>query len=164
MLNTQRLAAPIQGFSQNSANEDVLIFKLSKQNGQLVIIPSVRQDDETWTELGAVNVGEDWQLIELDLLAASEGHFVMYTNGEQQISVDQLDNDNSAVDSIRVGAVSGVEGSISGSFDLDDFKAGRNLYIGGTICTPTHLWYEARSSWPNRNLLDIMSIATQYCR
>lgn len=150
--------------AQNNANEDVLIFKLSKQNGQLLIIPSVRQDDETWTELGAVNVGEDWQLIELDLLAASEGHFVMYTNGEQQISVDQLDNDNSAVDSIRVGAVSGVEGSISGSFDLDDFKAGRNLYIGGTICTPTHLWYEARSSWPNRNLLDIMSVATQYCR
>jgi uncharacterized protein YjiK len=73
--------------------------------------------------------------IEVNWLAASvaganNGSLALWIDGVQQANVLSVDNDTLRVESIRLGAVSGMDSGTRGTYYFDAFESRRNTYIG----------------------------------
>lgn len=78
---------------------------------------------------------DGWRAVEVDWQAAStsganDGILDLWIDGASQTGLSNLDNDTMSVDYVRWGAVDGIDGGTSGSFDLDEFESVRTNYIG----------------------------------
>jgi len=62
--------------------------------------------------------------------SANNGGITLWLDGVQQESLSGVDNDTRRIESIRLGAVSGVDVTTSGIYYLDAFEARRVSYIG----------------------------------
>jgi hypothetical protein len=61
---------------------------------------------------------------------ANNGGLTLWIDGVQRVDLTGVDNDTLRVDSVRLGAVSGIGTTISGSHYLDGFESRRQTYIG----------------------------------
>ena len=84
---------------------------------------------------GWVNVNDAPQAIEVDWRAATspgatDGGLTLWLDGIEQAVISAVDNDTRTIDSVRLGAVSGLHNQIRGTCYFDQFESHRATYIG----------------------------------
>jgi RHS repeat-associated protein len=85
-----------------------------------------------------VGLNDGWICLEVNWVAASgagqnNGLVTLWRNGSMDASLTGLDNDTLSVDSVRLGAVEGVDTGTRGQFNLDAFESRRYTYIGSLL-------------------------------
>jgi hypothetical protein len=61
---------------------------------------------------------------------ASNGGITLWIDGAQQASLSGVDNDTRRIESVQMGAVSGIDATTLGTYFLDGFESRRENYIG----------------------------------
>jgi hypothetical protein len=63
-------------------------------------------------------------------VGANDGGLTLWIDGTQQANVTRIDNDTRRIESVRMGAVSGVDIGTRGTEYFDAFESRRQTYIG----------------------------------
>ncbi|NOT05631.1 MAG: DUF1565 domain-containing protein [Anaerolineales bacterium] len=122
-----------QGYT--SASATVLKVKFIFSNGSYQLKASLLNDDTTWTSSSSIPISDSSQFIELDWQAATavganNGSLTVWVNGVQQASLTGVDNDTQRMDSVQLGAVTGIDPGTRGIIFLDALESHRQTYIG----------------------------------
>lgn len=92
-------------------------------------------DSSAFTSSGWFPINNGSRALELDWRAAStpggnNGGFTFWIDGAQKADVTGIRNDAQRIDSIRLGAGSGIDNGTRGVYYFDDFVSTRQSYIG----------------------------------
>jgi hypothetical protein len=120
-------------FSQAPQKRLVLIM-LRRIGGQYAIGAHLRRDDDTLAKSSFVPITDDPHAVEFDWQQASaagadDGRFELWIDGLSVLTLTGLDNDERAVDFVRMGALS-VKAGAAGTLYFDEFVSRRLAYIG----------------------------------
>jgi hypothetical protein len=90
---------------------------------------------------GLIPIRDQMHIIELDWRAATaaganDGGLTLWIDGVQAADISGLDNDTKYVDSVKLGAISGMVSGMNGSCYFDLFESRRSTYIGPDPSTP----------------------------
>lgn len=128
----------------NAADEIQFRVRVREVTGAKRLNLEVLLDNATTVVLdpaGEPVVPGGWSSIEIDWRAATapgqnDGHFHLVLNGNVIPAVDGVDTDQRLVDKVRLGYVERIaSGSISGSFDIDEFVSREDDAIGAAPTT-----------------------------
>ncbi|MEO7837905.1 MAG: hypothetical protein ABIU06_00960, partial [Anaerolineales bacterium] len=70
----------------------------------------------------------DW--LAATAVGANNGALVFWVDGTQQASLTGVDNDTLRVDRVRLGSITGMDATTSGTYYFDAFESRRQNYIG----------------------------------
>ncbi len=120
-------------FSEAPLKRLVLIM-LRRIGSQYAIGAHVRRDDDTLAKSSFVSITDGPHAVEFDWQKASapgtsDGRFELWIDGVSVLTLTGLDNDERAVDFVRMGALS-VKAGASGTLYFDEFVSRRLAYIG----------------------------------
>jgi hypothetical protein len=106
---------------------------LRRLNGAYAVSAQVRLDDHTLVKGPFFPISDGEHFIQLDWKRSShpdaeDGSFDLWLDGSPVYSVDNLDNNLSAVDSVRMGAIT-VKTGAQGTLFLDNFRSRRSSFI-----------------------------------
>ena len=92
-------------------------------------------DGATWVNTNWVTISDAPHFIEFDWQAATaaganNGALVFWVDGIQQASLTGVDNDTLRVDRVRLGAITSMDPTTSGTYYFDAFESRRQNYIG----------------------------------
>ena len=92
-------------------------------------------DGGAWSSTPWTTIADGTHLLETDwrgsiAAGANNGYFKFWVDNSLTSSVRYLDNDTKRVDSVRLGAVDGIDTGTRGSFYLDDYISRQESYIG----------------------------------
>jgi hypothetical protein len=112
----------------------LVVVVLRRLGGQYAIGAHVRQDNETLARTGFFAITDGPHAIEFDWQkatspAAGDGRFELWIDGVSAVTLTGLDNDERAVDLVRMGALSVKDGA-SGTLYFDEFVSRRLAYSG----------------------------------
>jgi hypothetical protein len=98
------------------------------------VMGRARLDDDSQADTGFFDIGPGGHVIELDWRQSSgpdanDGSFQLWIDGVSRSTLVNLDNSRSAVDFVRLGALS-VKATASGTLFWDEFESRRFSYIG----------------------------------
>ena len=121
------------GFEE-APNRRLFAIVLRLQNGQYALMGRARRDDNGQTNTGFFPISDAPHWIELDWRRASgpdalDGSFQMWIDGVSVSTLTGLDNSLSALDFVRMGALS-VKSGANGTMYYDEFVARRDMFIG----------------------------------
>jgi subtilisin-like proprotein convertase family protein len=107
---------------------------LRRQGGQYAIRARAREDDNSQVDSPFIPITDAPHVIEVNWRRASgpdalDGYMEMWLDGLYQTGVYALDNRASAVDFVRLGALS-VKTGATGTLYFDEFYSRRRSYIG----------------------------------
>jgi hypothetical protein len=93
-------------------------------------VVAAADDAGSWRLGTPVVLGDSANLIEIEWRAASadganDGFTTLWINGVRQVDLTGLDNDSRRVDSIRIGAVGGIDSGTRGTIFFDEFESYR---------------------------------------
>ena len=71
----------------------------------------------------------DWQAA--SAVGANNGALTMWIDGVQKAVLTGIDNDTRRVETVQLGAVSGIDSGTRGTYYFDAFESRRRTYIGG---------------------------------
>ena len=123
-------------FSGRDASGTVLLrieFRFS--SGQYQIRASLLSDSTTFTSTVWFIISDAPHPIELDWRAstaagANDGGLTLWIDGVQKASINGIDNDTRRIESIRLGALTGIDTGTRGTYYFDAFESRRQTYIG----------------------------------
>jgi hypothetical protein len=107
---------------------------LRRVGGVYGIMGRARRDDNSQADTGFFTIADGTHSVELDWRRSSapeatDGHLHLWIDGTLVSTLDDLDNDGSAVDFVRLGALS-VKASAGGTLYWDEFVSRRLTGIG----------------------------------
>jgi hypothetical protein len=107
---------------------------LRRQDGAYSLIGRARLDDGTQADTAGLPIGDGEHFVEIDWRRSSgpdanDGSFEMWIDGTPMATLSNLDNSLSAVDFVRLGALS-VKSGAAGTMYWDEFESRRGSYIG----------------------------------
>ena len=107
---------------------------LRRIGGQYSVAARVRRDDDTLADTGFTTITAAPHSVEIDWTRASrpgtnDGSLELWIDGTPAGTVTGLDNDERAVDFVRLGALS-VKAGAAGTLSFDEFESRRGSYIG----------------------------------
>jgi len=107
---------------------------LKRQGDQFSVEGRVRQDDNSQTDTGFVNITNEPHAIELEWKratgpASADGEFRLWIDGTIQSTFPTLQNNRSSVDFVRLGALS-LKSGTGGNLYWDEFESRRSTFIG----------------------------------
>jgi uncharacterized protein YjiK len=113
----------------------VLRVQFRFSNGVYQLRAGLVGDGSTWANSNWLTISDASHAIELDWRAATgvganNGSLTLWIDGVQQASLLGVDNDTRRIDRARLGAVSGVDTSTSGTYYFDAFESRRQTFIG----------------------------------
>jgi RHS repeat-associated protein len=117
-----------------------LLFSYSTANGYQ-LTAQVRKDDNTWVVSSPYPISNAAHFIEIDWAAATapgvnNGFLTLWIDNDLQQSLTGIDNDTKRMEQARLGAVSSIDATTSGTYYFDAFESRRQSYIG-QAATPT---------------------------
>jgi hypothetical protein len=94
------------------------------------LVLAAADDAGSWRLGSPVVLGSSANLIEIEWGAASadganDGFTTLWVNGVRQVDLTGLDNDAGRVDSVRIGAVGGIDSGTRGMVFFDEFESYR---------------------------------------
>jgi hypothetical protein len=116
-------------------------------SGNYQIRAALTNDAASWTNTSWFTISDAPHFIELDWQAATaaganNGGLTLWIDGVQQATLTAIDNDTQRIDRVRLGAVTGLDVNMSGTYFFDAFESRRQTYIGpvatGPLPTPTN--------------------------
>jgi hypothetical protein len=118
-----------------STGATVLQVELRYSGGKYQIRALISDDGTAFTSSGWFTISDAPHSIELDWRAstavgANNGGLTLWIDGVQQANVTGIDNDTRRIESVRLGAVSGVDTTTRGTAYFDAFESRRQTYIG----------------------------------
>ncbi len=113
----------------------LLQVELRFSGGKYQIRALLLDDATTFTSGGWITISDAPHPIELDWLAstgvgANNGGLTLWIDGVQKASITGIDNDTRRIESIRLGALTGVDVGTRGTYYFDAFESRRQTYIG----------------------------------
>jgi hypothetical protein len=113
----------------------VLQVELRKNGNNYQISAGLVNDSTSFANSASFNISDAPHSIELDWQAstatgANNGSLTLWIDGVQQTSVTGVDNDTRRIESVRLGAVSGIDTGTRGTEYFDAFESRRQTYIG----------------------------------
>lgn len=121
-----------QGYT--SSGTAILRIELRYYNGYQ-IRASLLNDSSSFSNTSWFTISDAPHFIELDWRAATsaathDGGLTLWIDAAQKANLTAVDNDTRRIDSIRLGAVSGIDSGTRGTYTFDDFVSRRQNYIG----------------------------------
>jgi hypothetical protein len=118
----------------NSSGTAILQIELRFYNGYQ-IRAKLLNDYSSFTNTSWFAISDAPHFIELDWRAATSttthnGGLTLWIDAAQKANPTTIDNDTRRIDSIRLGAVSGIDSGTRGTYYFDDFVSRRQNYIG----------------------------------
>jgi hypothetical protein len=109
--------------------------------GEYLVRASLLNDGTTWTNSPWFSLTDMAHFIELDWQASSspgalDGGLTLWLDGSQQVDLTGVDNDTRRMDSVLLGAVSGIDTSTRGTYYFDSFASSREAYLGPDAGAP----------------------------
>ena len=103
--------------------------------GKYQVRAQILNDATTYTSTNWFTITDAPHSIELDWRAstavgANNGGLTLWIDGAQQASITGIDNDTRRIESIRLGAVSGIDKTTRGTEYFDAFDSRRQTYVG----------------------------------
>ncbi len=125
-----------------STGATVLQVELRYSAGKYQIRALISDDGTVFTSSGWFTISDAPHPIELDWRAstaagANNGGLTLWIDAVQQANVTGIDNDTRRIESVRMGAVSGVDIGTRGTYYFDTFESRRQTYIGPVTPTDT---------------------------
>lgn len=127
----------LMGRTANGANvgATALQVEFRYSGGKYQIRALISDDGTVFTSSGWFTISDIQHSIELDwrastALGANNGGLTLWIDGIQQANVTGIDNDTRRIESVRLGAVSGIDTTTRGTEYFDAFEAHRQTYIG----------------------------------
>jgi hypothetical protein len=122
------------GFEE-APNRRLFAVVLRLLNGQYALMGRARRDDNSQANTGFFPITDAPHYVELDWRRSSgpdalDGTFQMWIDGVSVSTLTGLDNSVSALDFVRLGALS-VKTGASGTLLYDEFVSRRTTFIGG---------------------------------
>jgi hypothetical protein len=107
---------------------------LKRSAGAYSVMGRARLDDDTQADTGFFDIAAGVHFVELDWKrssspSANDGTFELWIDGVSRSTLSGLDNSRSAVDFVRLGALS-VKTGASGTLYWDEFESRRISFIG----------------------------------
>jgi hypothetical protein len=96
---------------------------------------ALNNNSSTWTNTSWVNISNSAHYIEIDWRAATasgatDGGLTLWIDGVQLADITGIGNNTRRIESIRLGAVSGLDSGTRGTEFFDAFESRRSTYIG----------------------------------
>ncbi len=118
-----------------SGTEQVVIVEFQRSAGLYQLRAAIRSDGNKWTNTSWFTISDAPHAIELDWRSATapkakDGGLTAWIDGIQQVHLSNIDNDTVRIDSIQLGAVSGIDTKTRGTYYFDAFESRRQTYIG----------------------------------
>ncbi len=113
----------------------VLQVELRFSAGKYQIRALILDDATTFTSSGWFTISDAPHSIEMDWRAstaagANNGGLTLWIGGTQQANVTGIDNDTRRIESVRLGALTGIDTGTRGTYFFDAFESCRSTYIG----------------------------------
>jgi hypothetical protein len=94
-----------------------------------------RNDSTTYTNTAWFNISNAPHFIEVDWQAATvpdsaTGSLSLWIDGVQSANLTGIDNDTRRIETVRLGAVAGIDSGTRGTTYLDAFQSHRQSFIG----------------------------------
>jgi hypothetical protein len=123
----------MMGLASDGFSVFQLDFRFSGGNYQIRLRQKDDLDLQTSTDWATISDAPHF--IELEWWAASavganDGGVNVWIDGIASGSLSNLDNDTRRIDSVRLGAVTGLDASTIGTYYIDAFESRRQTYIG----------------------------------
>jgi len=151
----------------NSSNTKQFILNIIRSGSTLYLQSSVLVNTGSYQEtplLQSPVINDGWHAIEIDWKADSiEGHLNIWFDGSLTTGISDLENDQSVIDYIRLGAPSGVPAGSSGSHDFDLFESRRINYIGLECYTQQEILSAIHSWRPTYSIADLVQWLNAEC-
>jgi len=122
-------------YGLNAAGTVVMQVELRFSNSQYQIRASLLNDSTSFTSTAWFTISDAPHPIELDWRAstaagANNGGLTLWIDGVQKADLTGVDNDTRRIDSVRLGAVAGINNGTRGTYYFDAFESRRQTYIG----------------------------------
>ena len=119
---------------EEGPNRRLMAIVLRRLNGQYGLMGRARLDDNSQHDTGFFPISDGPHVVEVDWQRASapgagDGSFALWIDGVAVHAAATLDNGRSAVDFVRLGALS-VKAGASGQIYCDEFVSRRSTAIG----------------------------------
>ena len=119
----------------NATGTAVLRVELRKPSSVYGIRASLLNDGTGFTTSGWFTISDAPHQIELDWRAstaarANNGGLTLWIDGTQQTNLTGIDNDTRRIESVRLGAVAGIDSNTRGTYYFDAFESRRQTDIG----------------------------------
>lgn len=113
----------------------ILQLEFRYSGGKYQVRALILNDATTFTSSGWVRISDAAHAIELDWRAstaagANNGGLTLWIDGVQQANVTGIDNDTRRMESVRLGALTGIDAGTRGAYYFDTFESRRQTYIG----------------------------------
>lgn len=143
-------------------------IQIKAENSQKMLAMGIRADSGSVTQLSPpnlVSLNSGFQAMEIAYLTGNgSGSLRLWVNGKQVAEIANIQNTSGQVEAARMGLLGKRTGQISGSFDLDEFLARRESYIGPLDCTATSQLYRQIPQWlQGASLAELVSLASESC-
>jgi hypothetical protein len=120
-------------------------LELFQESGVYKLRPRVKNDGGSYTTGTKQTISDDWHVVELEWQQSSstdadDGFLSFWLDGALMQTIGGMDIDRNRVDQVKLGAVSSVDSTTSGSMLFDHFVSRRSSYIGlipAPTATPT---------------------------
>jgi len=110
-------------------------FRRASSGGNYQVQAGLSSERVSWVYTPWVTISDSPHYVELDWKAstaegANNGYLTFWTDGTQRANLTGIDNDTYRIDSIRLGAVSGIDTGTRGTYYFDAFQSRKETYIG----------------------------------
>jgi PKD repeat protein len=122
-------------YGYSGTSKVVLRVEFRFSSGKYQLRTALLNDATTWKNSGWFTISDAPHFIELDWQASSaaganNGSLGFWINGVQKANLAAVDNDTRRIDSVRLGAVTGIDAGTRGIYYFDAFESRRQTYIG----------------------------------
>jgi uncharacterized protein YegP (UPF0339 family) len=118
-----------------AAGTTILQLELRYSAGKYQLRALILNDATAFTSSGWTTITDAPHAIELDWRAstaagANNGGLTLWIDGVQQANIANIDNDTRRMESVRLGALTGIDAGTRGTYFFDAFESRRQTYIG----------------------------------
>jgi hypothetical protein len=122
-------------FAMNSAQANVLQVELRYFARQYQLRVNLLDDTMSYSRTSWVPISDTSHYIEVYWYAANnpgsnDGGLTLWIDGNQSGTLVSVDNDTQRIETVRLGALFGVDKGTRGTYYFDDFVSHRQTYIG----------------------------------
>ena len=119
----------------NTFGQAAAVVQIRYTGSSIQVRSGLLSDANTWSYTLWVTISRAWHSVELDWRAstttvANNGGLTFWVDGVQKASLTGINNDQHKIDKAAIGAVTGLNSTMYGTYFFEDYESRRQSYIG----------------------------------